>query len=155
MIFRCFGMILLTAAGWGGGVSLWKRKKARWQQIHTFARLLRYLQNQLEYLALSGDELLVSASAWPEFAALGIQKCRTLQELPVPEGIEQALADEIRTELGRLGLSSRENACRSLCRLERLCAEEAAACKERAGEARSLYPKLGACAGLAAAIIFL
>ena len=153
LVLRLLGAVLLVAAGAGGGLAVYKRSYARWRQLHTFARLLSYLQGALSYQALTGDELLQRAAYYPEFAQLGLTKCRTLEELPFPGALSESLKQEIRSGLAQLALESRTNACATLQRLADLTEEEAQNRKEIARSARRLYPRLGACAGILTAIL--
>ena len=96
---RVTGAVLLILAGAGGGFSFCSHQTACWRQLHTFARLLSYLQGALSYQALTGDELLQRAAYYPEFAQLGLTKCRTLEELPFPGALSESLKQEIRSGL--------------------------------------------------------
>lgn len=150
---RVTGAVLLILSGAGGGFAFCSHLTACWRQLHTFARLLSYLQGTLSYQALTGAELLQRAAYYPEFARLGLTTCRTLEELPLPGALSESLKQEIRSSLAQLALEPRANACATLQRLASLTEEEAQSSREIARSARRLYPRLGACAGILTAIL--
>lgn len=150
---RVTGAVLLILAGAGGGFAFCSHQTACWRQLHTFGRLLSYLQGTLSYQALTGAELLQRAAYYPEFAQLGLTKCRALEELPLPGALSESLKQEIHSGLAQLALEPRTNACATLQRLAALTEEEAQNRKEIARSARRLYPRLGACAGILTAIL--
>ena len=153
VVLRLLGGVLLVAAGTGGGVAVYARKQRQWRQLHTFARLLDYLRELLAYQALNGRELLARAARYPAFARLGVTGGGTLAALPMPECLPAAVQLEIRQGLEQLALAPRASACATLRRLEALCEEAAAQKQEEARAARRLWPRLGACAGMLAAIL--
>lgn len=150
---RIIGAILLVLTGAGGGFALYSHQAACWRQLHTFSRLLSYLQGTLSYQALTGAELLQRAARYPEFAQLGLGNCRTLEELSLPGALSDSLRLEIRSGLAQLALEPRTNACATLQRLADLTEEEAQNKRENARAACHLYPRLGACAGILTAIL--
>lgn len=150
---RVIGALLLIFAGTGGGFALCSHQAVCWRQLHTFSRLLSYLQGTLSYQALTGAELLQRAAHYPEFAQLGLAKCRTLEDLPLPDALSDSLRMEIRSGLEQLALEPRTNACATLQRLSALTEEEAQNKREIARAARRIYPRLGACAGILTAIL--
>lgn len=150
---RILGGILLVAAGTGCGAAIYGRKHRQWQQLHTFARLMAYLGELLSYQPLSGRELLGRAARYPAFARLGVAKCCELATLPLPECLPLAAQMEVRQGLEQIALEPRANACTTLRHLESLCEEAAATRWEEAQAARRLWPRLGACAGMLAAIL--
>lgn len=153
LVLRLLGAVLLVTAGAGGGLAVYKRSYARWRQLHTFARMLGYLQGTLAYQPLRAEELLRRAAAYPEFARLGAAGCRTLAELPLPGALAPALCQEVRQGLEQLAWEPRAGACATLRRLTALCEDAAAQCRREAQAARSLWPRLGACAGVLAVIL--
>lgn len=150
---RVTGAVLLILAGAGGGFAFCSHLTACWRQLHTLAQLLSYLHGTLSYQALTGAELLQRAAYYPEFAQLGLTKCRTLEELPLPGALSESLKQEIRSGLAQLALEPRTNACATLQRLAALVEEESQSRREIARAAHRLYPRLGACAGILTAIL--
>lgn len=150
---RMLGAFLLVLAGTGGGLAVYSHQAACGLQLHTFARLLGYLQGTLSYQALTGEELLQRAALYPEFAKLGLSNCCTLEDLPLPSAVSDSLKMEIRSGLEQLALEPRASACTTLQRLAALTEEEAQRKQNLARQARSLYPRLGACAGVLTAIL--
>ena len=59
------------------------------------------------------------------------------------------------TSLAALSLLPREEVCRGLERLSALCEEASAECLAKANACKTLYPRLGACLGAAAAVLLL
>lgn len=150
---RILGALLLVLAGTGGGLAVYTHQAACGQQLHTFARLLGYLEGTLSYQALTGAELLQRAALYPEFAKLGLANCCTLEELPIPRAVSDSLKMEIRSGLEQLALEPRASACTTLQRLAALTEEEAQRKQSQARQAHTLYPRLGACAGILTAIL--
>lgn len=150
---RILGAFLLILAGAGGGLAFYSHEAACGQQLHTFARLLDYLRGTLSYQALTGAELLQRAAFYPEFAKLGLANCCTLEDLPLPRAVSDSLKMEILSGLAQLALEPRASACATLQRLADLTEEEAQRKQNQARQAHSLYPRLGACAGILTAIL--
>ena len=153
LALRLLGAALLVAAGTGGGLAVYGHRYGHWRQLHTFARLLVYLQSTLAFQPLLAEELLRHAAQYPEFSRLGLAGCRSLAELPLPAALTPALCQEIRQGLEQLAWQPRAGACATLRRLASLCEDAAAQCRREAQAARSLWPRLGACAGVLAVIL--
>lgn len=143
----------MVASGIGIGMGIYTGRHLSWWKVYTFSRLLRYLASLLRYQALTGPELLRRATIYPEFVRLGVDTCTSLGKLPVPSCLRGAVQQETRQELIRLGEKNREVACTILERLATLWEEEARQKYNEAEAARHLCPRLGACAGLLAAIL--
>lgn len=153
VMLRMLGALLLVAAGTGGGLAVYWHSYGRWRQLYTFARMLGYLQSTLAFQPLRGEELLRRAAKYPEFFHLGLAGCRSLSELPLPSALPPALCQEIRQGLEQLAWEPRAGACATLRRLTALCEDAATQCQRQAQAARSLWPRLGACAGVLAVIL--
>ncbi len=152
-MIRVLGGLLLVAAGTGGGIAVYSRKYHQWRQLHTFARLLAYLRELLAYQPLNGGELLARAARYPAFARLGVGECGTLAALPLPGSLPPGTRQELQQGLEQLAFEPRSNACATLKRLETLCEDAAVSKREESQAARRLWPRLGACAGMLAAIL--
>lgn len=153
LVFRMLGGILLVLAGGGGGFAVYAHQYAAWRTLHTLEALFRYLQGLLSYQALTGEEMLRRAALYPEFALLFGEKCTLLDELPLPNSVPAEIRMEIRSGLAQLAMEPRQNACRTLQRLAELSADTASQRKKEVQMARRMWPRLGACMGLLAAIL--
>lgn len=150
---RLLGAFLLAATGWGAGWGAAQAARRQWRELHTFVRLLEHLRDDLICRALPGDELLASASLYPEFSPLALGTCRSLAALPLPDALDTARQMEIRAGLQGICLAPREQAAAALERLAKLCREAEEEKHTAAGTARALYPRLGLCLGVMAAIL--
>lgn len=153
VFLRSIGALLLILTGAGGGFAVYGHKLRDWQQLRTLAGLFGYLQGLLSYQAMAGDELLGWAARYPEFSMLDLDDCRRLADLPLPAALPPVLAQEVRSGLTQLALQPRDNACATLQRLADLCGRAAEEKGKEVQAARTLWPKLGICAGILAAIL--
>lgn len=151
---RLVSTLLLCAAGGGLGLAAAQKQERRWRQVHTFARLLSYMGQTLRYLPLPADELLARAAAYPEFAAIGLADCTALAALPPPAALPAPKRDEVQSLLCAAGESDRTGACEMLTAAAALCEESAAEKAPTLRQAYSLWPKLGVCGGLLAAVLW-
>ena len=118
-----------------------------------FARLLAYLAELLEAQALAGPELLARAARCPAFSACCPAGTAALSALRPPDCLPDALCREIAETLAAAEESPRLTACAALRRLAALCEAEADELAARAHDARRLWPRLGGCLGVLAAIL--
>ena len=132
VFLRTAGALLLILAGAGGGFAAAARIGTQQRQCHAFARLLAYLAELLEAQGLAGPELLA---------------------LRPPDCLPDALCREIAETLAAAEESPRLTACAALRRLAALCEAEADELAARAHDARRLWPRLGGCLGVLAAIL--
>ena len=146
--------LLLCAAGGGLGLAAAQKQERRWGQVHTFARLLSYIGQTLQYLPLPAADLLERAAAYPEFAALGAAACTQLSDLAPPTALPAPKRDEMQSLLRAAGESDRAGACEMLAAAAALCEDAAAERLPALRQARCLWPKLGVCAGLLAAVLW-
>lgn len=152
-LLRAAGACLVLLAGYGGGRCVWLHHRAQWRQLHTFARLLLYLQGVLRYQPLTGADLLRRAGAYPEFAELGLKLCTELAGLPLPAALPAAQREELNDGLRQISLQPREEACATLGRMAALCEDVAQRAQREAEAARALWPRLGLCGGVLAVIL--
>lgn len=153
LVVRLVGMGMLMVAGTGAGLCLCLHKRQEWWQAHTFARLLSYMGHLLGYQRLTGSEMLRRAARYPDFRKLGVEGCNDLAGLLAPECLPEALRQEVQQGLLHLGEEPRAEAGVTLERLASLCEEAAQRNKKEADEASRLWPRLGACVGVLAAIL--
>ena len=111
---RLVSTLLLCAAGGGLGLAAAQKQERRWGQVHTFARLLSYIGQTLQYLPLPAADLLERAAAYPEFAALGAVACTQLSDLAPPAALPAPKRDEAQSLLRAAGESDRAGACEML-----------------------------------------
>lgn len=152
-VLRFVGALLLILAGAGSGMAVYSHKYSCWRQLYTFSRFLQYLEETLTYQALTGTQLLRRAERYPEFAQIGLARCRELTDVPLPASMPEPLRQEVRSNLEQLAFESRTSACSTLQRMARLCEDAATEKQSEASGALKLWPRLGACLGVFAAIL--
>lgn len=148
------GMLLMVLSGGGVGVSLYWKKQENWHQIRCFVHFLEYLLLAIQYQAIPGEELLWQAAQRPEFATLQLHGCENFAQISPPAGLAEGAKAELTQGLARLVEVPHEAACRTLEQLLVLCRRYEKEAGGMAAQARALYPKLGFCVGLMAAIFF-
>lgn len=153
ILLRFWGSLLLTAAAAGMGYGLALRKRAVWEQLHAFCALLEYLRAGIQFRAEPCAPLLAGAAADPRFATLALESCREFSEIRPPPALGQTLCAEVRQALAELTSAPRQRACAILSHLLLQCQAAERAADQAASEAVRLYPRLGLCAGLAAALL--
>lgn len=153
-LLRTAGMALLALTGFCGGWLAYCRKNRCWQQTRTFARLLEYLQESVRYHSIPCEDLLLLAAAKPEFAALDLSGCHDFAQLNVPPALRNSCGPELCEGLASLATAPHESVCTALSHMALLCRQAAQKSGEEAVQARRLYPRLGACLGVMAAIVF-
>lgn len=153
LFLRLTGALLLSCAGAGIGLSAAACWADRLREVHTFARLLDYLAALLETQALTGQELLHRAARSPDFAVFCPVEALALAELRPPGALPAALREELASALTAAAESPRPHACAALRRLAALCEQDYHQRADACRAARRLWPKLGGCLGLLAAIL--
>lgn len=154
-VVRLLGALLLVGACTGAGTAVWRARRRACASTHAFCALLEYLLAGIRYQACPCAELLRRAAQDARFAPLRLESCRTFAALPVPGALGDALQGEARETLAALGGVPRERACALLGRLIGQCRAREASLARRADEAGRLYPRLGFCAGVLAAVVLL
>ena len=101
----------------------------------------------------AGPELLARAARCPAFSACCPAGTAALSALRPPDCLPDALCREIAETLAAAEESPRLTACAALRRLAALCEAEADELAARAHDARRLWPRLGGCLGVLAAIL--
>lgn len=150
---RLLGALLLTAAGTGGGWAAARRRQRECEQVARFGELLAYLGQLLAYQALPAPVLLARALHCTGRETEAWSNCTALAELPIPPCLPEPLQNELRSGLAALELLPRTAACDALQHMAGLCRAQADTMQKSADEARRLWPRLGASAGLLAAIL--
>lgn len=154
LVLHLTGALVLTAVGFGGGALMYLQKRTAWRQAHDFVRLLDYLLLAVRYRAIPCEDLLAMAAQNPAFTSLGLDGCRAFLEIPIPPPFVQALGRELQEGFADLENAPQSQACDTLTRMITLCRSTEQEKRNTATQARALYPKLGACLGLMAAILF-
>ena len=112
-----------------------------------------YLAELLEAQALAGPELLARAARCPAFSACCPAGTAALSALRPPDCLSDALCREIAETLASCRrIPAPDCLCRAR-RLAALCEAEADEFAARAHDARRLWPRLGGCLGVLAAIL--
>lgn len=153
VLLRLLGTGVLMAVGTVGGIQACRQKKQVQHQLYTWYRFFCYLQQILGYYALTGDEMLACAKDYPEFFALGLEHCSTLEQLPLPEVLTAARRREVYSALRQLAMQPRTVACQTLQYVAELFRDAAAEKGDEIQTAEKLWPKLGFCAGTLTAIL--
>lgn len=152
-LLRFLGTVLLMVAGAGAGAAVCVKRKVEQRRIYTLSRLFIYMRELLASQALTGEELLERAKAYPDFASLGLRSCACLEKLPLPEELPLPIRQEIRSDLLQISMAPRETACRTLQHVAVLCRDNAAEKEREVQMAEKLWPRLGLCLGALAAIL--
>lgn len=153
VVLRLLGTCLLIVAGTGAGVFACQRKRKVWYQLYTWNRLFFYFQQLLSYQSLTGEEMLMYAREYPEFEGLPLENCGSLEELPLPETLTISCRKEIHSALLQLAMAPRMVACQTLEHIAELFREAAFQKDKEVQAVEKLWPKLGFCAGVLAAIL--
>lgn len=154
-LLRLLGAVLLVGAGTGAGMGVWERKRRSYTTVHAFCALLEYLLAGIRYRACPCAELLRQAAADARFAPLDLTPCEAFDALPVPAPLGEGLQGEARQILAVLGGVPCAQACALLGQLLGQCRAREKALARCAEEAGRLYPRLGFCAGVLAAVVLL
>ncbi|UYJ35342.1 MAG: hypothetical protein OGM67_03135 [Oscillospiraceae bacterium] len=147
------GGMLLLCAGMGCGFTAAAHIRDCQRQLHSLSRLFGYLAELLNAQALAGPELLHRAARCPEFADFCPAGAAALADLQLPSCLPEALRCEALQTLRTAEESPRLTACAALHRLAALCEGEACSRSEQYRAAQLLWPRLGACLGVLAAIL--
>ena len=154
-VLHVVGFCIVVLVGGGGGVLLFLREKKQWAQMYAFNRFLAYLESSIRYRAIPGEDLIRTAAAWPELSSLGLDSVSKLRDVAPPQAFGVALRREIVDCLCTIEAVPRESACETLLQVLRLCKAAEEERSHAMQEAGRLYPRLGLCAGLLAALFFL
>lgn len=153
VFLKLWGALLLVLAGTGGGISAAVARRTRWQQAQRFAMLLEYLWQAVRYRALPAQEVLAMAALRTEFSDFGLENCTAFSQIRPPAALRGTMEAELQSGLRELEYAPRESACRTLQYLAALCRDIERRTGEEARRALKLYPRLGGCLGLLAAIL--
>lgn len=154
---RWVGAALLVLAGTGAGLAAAAGESEKRRRMYAFRSFLQWLLTEIQYCAAPADLLLELAAQNGAFAQQGAAGHRPekFADLPVPEAFSPALRGELRDILCQLSSAPRAVGCTALRRAAELCRAEEAEQREKERAAQRLYPRLGACAGILAALLLL
>lgn len=155
VFFKVSGALLLTLSGVGGGVAAAARSRERWHQVRRFAALLEYFRQAVHYRAIPAADVLATAALRGDFAGFGLEQCDSFSQIRLPAVLQRCVGTEIRDGLRELECAPRESACRTLQHLTSLCGQIEREVGAEATRAYRLYPRLGGCVGLLAAILLI
>lgn len=156
MVALCLiGGGLLAVCGAGFGFILAAKDQNKWRTAHTFTRLLEYTRDAIRYRGCPAEDVLSAAAAYPEFARLGLAQCSRFAEVAVPGVFEAAIRQELQTALIALESCGRESACQTLEGMICLCRPQEETLHASACLSMRLYPRLGGCMGILAAIFLI
>lgn len=127
----------------------------KWRTAHAFTRLLEYTRDAIRYRGCPAEEVLSAAAAYPEFSRLGILQCSRFADVAVPGVFEPAARQELKTALIALESCGRESACQTLEGMICLCRSREETLNDSARISMRLYPRLGGCMGILAAILLI
>lgn len=149
------GSILLAGCGVGIGYGVAAVCRKRWRTVREFGRLLAYIGTAIQYQNMTGAELFARASHYPEYVCLHLARVTRFGELMPPAAFSSAVQRELTSDLCALESASRDVACNLLNRMEAMCSTQETDLRKAAETALRLYPRLGGCAGILAAILLL
>lgn len=147
------GSILLVLACSGAGFSAYICRLRSGKRLNTLAHLFSYWEGLLSYQALAGEELIRRAERYEEFSELKLGRYSRLEELPLGDMKSRELQTEILSGLKQMAGEPRALACTTLHRMAVLCETAAEQRRQEAVRVKSLWPRLGGCAGALIAIL--
>lgn len=153
LFLKFLGGCLLVCCGGGLGWTSACRIRATERQISAFIRFLQYLKESIQFRNLPGPVLLTMAARHPEFRSFCPEPPATFSGIRPPGCLRAALETELREGLELLEHAPAQNACDTLEYLTGLCRRECTRAQDSAYKAMRLYPRMGACLGLMAAVV--
>lgn len=145
------GLLVLCGGGIGWTSAYRKREAAR--RIASFERFLQYILEAIRFRQLPGNVVLTMAARHEEFSCFCSRATTTFSQVTPPDFPEAELGSEVQEGLCALETASRQNVCDTLAHLSELCRCAGLQARESARHAQQLYPRMGACLGLLAAIV--
>lgn len=155
LFLKFLGGSLLVLCGGGIGWTSACRKRENACRIETFMRFLQYVQEAVRFRCLPSTVVLSMAAHRAEFAAFCPEKTVTFSQIRPPDCLDDLVGNEVREGLNTLESASRKNACDILEHLSGLCCHAGEQAQDTAMQALRLYPRMGACLGLLAAIVLI
>lgn len=153
ILLKITGGLLLVLCGVGSGAAFAAQAQERRRQAQRFAELLDYLWQAVRYRAIPAQEVLTMAALHKDFAGFGLESCSSFAQIRVPPVVQRAMGTEMADGLRALESAPRESACHTLQHLSCLCRDIERKTGAEAERACRLYPRLGGCVGMLAAIL--
>lgn len=153
LFLKILGGILLVLCGSGIGWTAACRKREAARQVSEFERLLQYIEEAIRFRSLPGMMILAMAAQHPEFSSFCSVGTTTFSQIYPPDYLSAECGVELREGLHALETSSHQSACDILAHLQELCHHTGIVAQESSIHAQRLYPRMGACLGLLAAIV--
>lgn len=145
------GLLILCGGGIGWTSACRKREIAR--KISDFERFLQYVLESIQFRSLPGAVVLHMASQRTDFAAFCAGPVSTFSQVRPPDCLDQDLTRELRDGLRTLETAPHQNACDTLAHMNEMCRHAGQQAQDAADRALRLYPRMGACLGMLAAIV--
>lgn len=153
IFLKFLGGGLLVLCGGGLGWTSAYRKKETALRIAAFERFLYYILESIRFRNLPGAAVLAMAARHEDFAPFCPEEDGSFSQIRLPDCLASQLGKELEEGLCRLETAPRQNACDTLVHLSELCHRTGLQAQDTAGQALRLYPRMGACLGLLAAIV--
>lgn len=145
------GLLVLCGGGLGWTAAWHKKDKAC--RIMAFERFLSYILESIRFRGLPGPMVLEMAARHQDFAPFCPVVNASFSQIRPPDCLTASLENELKEGLCLLETAPRETACDTLMHLSELCHRTGMQAQNAAGQAMRLYPRMGACLGLLAAIV--
>lgn len=153
LFLKFIGGSLLVLCGGGIGWTSACHKKEAARRIEAFVRFLQYVQEAVRFRCLPGMIVLEMAAKHKDFTEFCPGGTMTFSQIVFPDCLEENVGNELREGLNTLETASRQSACDVLDHMCDLCRGAGKQAQEAAQQAQRLYPRMGACLGLLAAIV--
>lgn len=153
LFLKFLGGGLLVLCGGGLGWTAACRKRDNMYRITSFERFLSYILESIRFRNLPGPIVLEMAARHPEFAPFCPVNKVSFSQIRPPDCLISNLENELKEGFCLLETAPRQNACDTLMHLGELCHRSGLQAQDAAAQALRLYPRMGACLGLLAAIV--
>lgn len=144
---------LLVICGYGIGWTAAKQKRKAACSIASFERFLQYLTEAIRFRRLPGNAILAMAAQHAEFAVFCPQGTTSFSHIRPPDSLTAQYGAELLDGLHTLETAPQQIACDTLEHLCALCRQAGMQAQEATLHAQQLYPRMGVCFGLLAAIV--
>lgn len=153
LFLKLLGGTLMVVCGWGIGLMAANSKRKTAGSAAAFERFLQYMAEAIRFRSLPGAVILTMAAQHPEFADFFPERATNFSQVQPPDCLAVACGAELQEGLRTIESASRQTACETLAHLSGLCCRTGMKMQESALRAQRLYPRMGACFGLLAAIV--
>lgn len=153
LFLKCLGGGLLVLCGGGIGWTAARQKREIARRISAFEQFLQYVLEAIRFRSLPGAVVLTMAARHKDFSSFCPESITAFSQIRPPDCLDADLGDELREGLCALEAAPHQNVCDTLAHLSELCLRAGSRAQESASRAQKLYPRIGACLGLLAAIV--